>query len=402
MRRHGSPSVLIADLRTDGYQHFRGVVLPMNYTLRSASAWHILGAMLPCSLLLSALATMHLAAMPIDLILPTGNTAIFDGSDSIFYQQTASNRPEPWNGGRFGFVRNPRRTSQGTIYTRYHEGIDIRPLYRDAAGRPLDSVVAVAQGRVVHVNDRAGQSNYGKYVVVEHVWDGSPYYSLYAHLGAVWVDSGQDLRQGDLLGRLGYTGAGINRSRAHLHFEIALMLNEKYHEWFASFHDERSNMHGAYNGRNLAGVDVARLYRALRDNPRLTMKEFLAGEQPYFEVLVPLDERPGLLRRYPWMLARGVQVSDRSWSIAFTDYGLPLQVQPTRRETSAPRAFVLEPSPLPYRWRTKSLVAGHGEEYSLSATGRQYIDMLLMETRENGTMLPATAGGNAVSDEEES
>lgn len=340
------------------------------------------------------------AAGTIDLILPTGNTAIYEGNDSIFYQRTASGRAEPWNGGRFGFVRNPRGTREGTIYTRYHEGIDIRPLYRDASGQPLDSVVAVSDGRVVHVSNRSGGSNYGKYIVVEHIWGGSPYYSLYAHLGEIWVDSGAEICQGALLGRLGYTGAGINRSRAHLHFEIALMLNENFQGWFESFFNRESNHHGCFNGWNLIGVDVARLYLALRDDPELTMQEFLADEEPYYDVAIPLNEQPGFLRRYPWMQAHQAGgAAGCSWRIAFTRYGLPLRVEPGEIEVTEPRVTIRETSVLPYRWLTKSMIAGYGENYSLSESGRRYMELLLMETRDASNLPPAAARSGDEADE---
>jgi hypothetical protein len=54
----------------------------------------------------------------------------------------------PWQGGQYGFVRDPVETAAGTIYTRFHEGMDIRPMRRDARGEPIDEVRAVAGARV--------------------------------------------------------------------------------------------------------------------------------------------------------------------------------------------------------------------------------------------------------------
>ena len=68
----------------------------------------------------------------------------------------------PWEGGQYGFVRDPVETPAGIVYKRFHEGIDIRPLYRDARGEPLDEVRAIADGKVVHTNPVAGFSNYGQ------------------------------------------------------------------------------------------------------------------------------------------------------------------------------------------------------------------------------------------------
>jgi len=85
----------------------------------------------------------------------------------------------PWSAGKYGFVRNLRRTEDGLIGTRFHEGIDISPLKRDKDNRPLDAIKAIDSGVVAYVNDEASRSNYGKYIVIEHNWDSGPLFSLY-------------------------------------------------------------------------------------------------------------------------------------------------------------------------------------------------------------------------------
>src|SRR5436189_5606264 len=119
----------------------------------------------------------------LDLVLPTDNDALFSGDGAAFYQYVERDyngaKSTPWEGGRYGFVRSPVDTAGGTVYTRFQEGIDIRPLRRDTNGEPLDDVRAIADGKVVHVNPIPGYSNYAKYIVIEHRCDGSNYYSLH-------------------------------------------------------------------------------------------------------------------------------------------------------------------------------------------------------------------------------
>src|SRR5436189_1773427 len=113
----------------------------------------------------------------LDLVLPTDNDALFSGDGAAFYQYVERNykglKSTPWEGGRYGFVRDPTDTSGGVVYTRFHEGIDIRPLHRDARGEPLDEVRAIADGKVVHVNSVPAYANYGRYIVREHPRSGS-------------------------------------------------------------------------------------------------------------------------------------------------------------------------------------------------------------------------------------
>ena len=100
----------------------------------------------------------------LDLVLPTDNDALFSGGPA-FYQYIERDfkgvKSTPWEGGQYGFVRDPIETSAGIVYTRFHEGIDIKPLRRDARGEPLDEVRAIADGKVVHTNPVPGYSNYG-------------------------------------------------------------------------------------------------------------------------------------------------------------------------------------------------------------------------------------------------
>src|SRR5438105_9101582 len=84
----------------------------------------------------------------LDLVLPTNNDALFSGDGPAFYQYVERDykgmKSTPWEGGQYGFVRDPVETAAGIVYTRFHEGIDIRPLRRDTHGEPLDEVRAIA------------------------------------------------------------------------------------------------------------------------------------------------------------------------------------------------------------------------------------------------------------------
>jgi murein DD-endopeptidase MepM/ murein hydrolase activator NlpD len=102
-------------------------------------------------------------AAPLGLVLPTDNDAIFSEDPSRFYMYTDRNfegvLTKPWSGGAYGFTRDQKRTAAGIILTRLHEGVDIRPVKRDAAGEPLDEVRAIADGTVVYVNGSSSRSN---------------------------------------------------------------------------------------------------------------------------------------------------------------------------------------------------------------------------------------------------
>lgn len=91
-----------------------------------------------------------------------------------------------------------------TRIVRPHLGVD----YAAPAGTP---VVAVASGRVVFAGVRSG---YGNLVQVRHA---RGYESMYAHLQSILVSPGDQVSQGQLIGRVGRTG---HATGPHLDFRV--------------------------------------------------------------------------------------------------------------------------------------------------------------------------------------
>lgn len=317
------------------------------------------------------------------LILPTSNDALLRSDGAGFYMYTnrffRGVRSRPWQGGQYGFVRDQMETSAGVVFTRFHEGVDIRPLYRDARGEPLDTVRAIGDGEVVYVNTVERRSSYGKYVVVEHWWSGSPFYSLYAHLGRVEVAAGQRVGQGDRLGRMGYTGRGLDRRRAHLHFEINLLLNRQFPTWYrAHYRRDDPNHHGLFNGINLAGLDVAALYLALHENPSLTIEQFLREQPAAFKVVVPNGGVPDLFTRYQWLLQPPMEGEPSAWTIHFAQSGLPLYAEPSGIAVTRPRLFEAAPEIVQGYHSTNRLLERTSRNVRLSSRGRRYVGLLTL------------------------
>src|SRR5262245_37480471 len=333
------------------------------------------------ALFLSAPMTIQTArSQVLDLVLPTDNDALFSGDGPAFYQYVDRDyngaKLTPWEGGQYGFVRDPKSTGGVIIYTRFHEGIDIRSVHRDANGEPLDEVRAIADGQVVHVSLVAGYSNYGKYIVIEHQWGGSNYYSLYGHLSSIAVQPGETIKRGQRIAVMGYTGTGINRERAHLHLELCLMFSRRFEAWYSTFFRNDPNRHGLYNGMNLAGVDVARLYSALRKNPALTIPEFLADEETFYKVRLPQARHFDLPALYPWMSAAGKR-GGSSWEVSFARSGVPLKIEPTDRRVTQPEVSYIKSSSVEPSYLTRDIVSGRGPNAHLSGYGAQLMRLLI-------------------------
>jgi murein DD-endopeptidase MepM/ murein hydrolase activator NlpD len=316
----------------------------------------------------------------LNLALPTDNDALFRGGGPEFYQYIERDyngvKSTPWEGGQYGFVRDPAETPAGIVYTRFHEGIDIRPLQRDERGEPLDPVRAIAAGVVVHTNLVPRYSNYGKYVVVEHRWDGCKYYSLYGHLSSIQVQVGQRVQQRDQLGVMGHTGEGLNQARAHLHLELNLMLSRQFESWHDSLFKTDPNHQGIYNGMNLMGIDVARLYLALRERPSLTIPEFLSEEETLYRVRFPDSQHFDLLRFYPWMLGQKNTEKPVSWEVSFNRAGVPLKIVPSGKAVGGPELSYIKETGIESSYLTRNQVAGRGQGAHLTGKGRQFHRLL--------------------------
>jgi murein DD-endopeptidase MepM/ murein hydrolase activator NlpD len=125
-----------------------------------------------------------------------------DGSDLTAVGPYGSSQP---GANREHLVRFAWPT-HGTItqtFFEWHPGIDIA----NQVGTPED---AAGAGQVVF----AGWGGYGIYVEIDH---GNGFHTLYGHMSAVLVTTGQVVTQGQLIGLMGATGRA---SGSHLHFEI--------------------------------------------------------------------------------------------------------------------------------------------------------------------------------------
>src|SRR5213083_1191530 len=327
-----------------------------------------------------SMTTQIVQSQVLDLVLPTDNDALFSGDGPAFYQYVARNykgaRSTPWEGGQYGFVRDPTDTAGGIVYTRFHEGVDILPLHRDPRSEPLDEVRAIADGKVVHTNLVPGYSNYGKYVVIAHQWGGSTYYSLYGHLSSIAVQLGDVAKRGQRIAVMGYTGTGLNQERAHLHLELDLMFSRQFEAWHNAFFRNDPNHNGIYNGLNLAGLDIARLYLALHKNPSITIPEFLSGEETFYKVTLPNSHHFELPKLYSWMLA-GNRNQQASWEVSFARSGVPLKVEPSDKHVTQPELRYIKKSSINYSSLTRDIVSGHGETAQLTGYGIQLMRLLI-------------------------
>lgn len=279
----------------------------------------------------------------------------------------------PWQGGTYGMVRNPFRAGDDSVmFSRFHEGIDISPIRRDADDEPLDIVRPIAPGRVVHVNDTPSHSNYGRYVVVAHRVPEGTIYSLYAHLASVDCVRGQRVGTGNKLGVLGYTGVGLNKRRAHLHLEICLMIHSQYDKFSSP-----ENKQGKYNGLNLIGFNAADILKHCKDGEPLSLRRYFATLKEHYRVRAPFMGTVDILRRHPFLYKGSRKHSPKSIDIAFTAEGVPIAVYPASESVEEPIVISCTPKPTLQQNCTVNRVKNSSKNPELTASGKRYITQYL-------------------------
>ncbi|CAN5591700.1 hypothetical protein BH23BAC4_BH23BAC4_00620 [soil metagenome] len=328
----------------------------------------------------------------LDLALPTENEAILADDAAAYYmwliRHFDRDRVRTHEGGMYGYVRNARRTPAGWSFSRFHEGVDIAPVRRDARGEPLDEIRTVDDGAVVYVNNNPSSSAYGRYVVVEHWWSNSPFYTLYAHLNRVSVREGQFVTRGDELGVMGYTGTGLNRERAHLHFEVGMMLNRNFEAWF-SRNVRSANHHGRFNGLNLRGMDPMGFLMASFMDSELTGPQFVRQQPEDITVAVPGGPTPEMLQRYPWLCGtcqptghEGIPARAPSWEIGLTRSGVPVRIDPIYEHVSSPTLVRVSPEMRRLHLFSR-IVENNRGSWALSGGGRNQL-AIMFTTAEGG------------------
>ena len=251
---------------------------------------------------------------------PTAQRDLHNKHSLDVYQCTASGRVES---GWYGSVRT--ESAGGLVLPSFHEGLDIAAMRRDRRGAPLDTVHAVADGRVAYVSRVAGNSNYGIYVVVLHEDPVGLIYTLYAHLAKVetWVKAGQPVERGRQIGLMGNTASnGIPMQRAHLHFEAGMMLNARFQDWYRAARQIPD--HGNFHGHNLAGIDPLGLYSNGSQEARFNMLEHLRSLSPAFKLVVRHNRGIDYFRRYPALWQGAAAERPSHVVLAFSEGGVPL------------------------------------------------------------------------------
>ena len=306
---------------------------------------------------------------------PTANHYLYvPGAELKFFAPTEPDKP--WTSGSFGCVRDYGH--------RMHEGLDIRHLQTDRRGEPTDPVMATADGTVVYISTRPSLSNYGNYIVIRHVIEGIEIYSLYAHLSAVQpgLRPGNQVKAGEVIATMGRTSNAetIGKWRAHVHFELNVLVNDNFASWWRQASPGERNDHGEWNGQNLNGLDVRQILLQ-EQSGKFGLLNFLGGQTELCKVLVRATNFP-YLKRYPMLVlpnpvAQREGVAGYEVSLNFNGVAFALMPRAASEIKSRTRFQLLEVNgPEAMANPCRALVVRRGGRWQLGNEGIRELELL--------------------------
>jgi peptidoglycan LD-endopeptidase LytH len=308
-------------------------------------------------------------------VLPTPNKSILQGGLSEAY--LVGTVGKPWPSGGFGCVR-----SEGF---QMHEGLDIRATQRDKAGEPTDPIYAAAAGTVAYISANPALSNYGRYIVLRHQIDGLIIHTIYAHLSKIapGLNTGESVTAGQTIatmGRSANTRQGISKDRAHLHFEVAMRLSDRYATWHAANMAGARNDHGEFNGHNFVSIDPAAILTS-QNKSGFSLAKHLRDQKEAVRVLVRDTNFP-LLKSCVSLIKRSAKADKEgavAYEIAFSFSGFPIELIPRAASevTAKTKVTVLSVDEGELaRNKCCKLVSKRSGRWQLTASGTQRLSLI--------------------------
>ncbi|MEC7201514.1 MAG: hypothetical protein VXW84_12800, partial [Verrucomicrobiota bacterium] len=182
--------------------------------------------------------------------------------------------------------------------------------------------------------------------------------------------------------------ARIAPYRAHLHFELAMVINEHFDDWFQARKPGQINDHGPWNGRNLMGLDPEALFKEQwRLGNAFSLLDHFKHQDIYFKLKVDSPSFPWV-NRYAALIepatggdpGRSAEVS--SYELSFNAFGLPVAAKPLfgkdlEKSKLWEVSYVNEAIHKAFKCSKKIVPKGDG--YQLSSAADEWMDLLTFD-----------------------
>jgi hypothetical protein len=177
------------------------------------------------------------------------------------------------------------------------------------------------------------------------------------------------------------TAEVITKDRAHVHFELNVLMNDNFAAWFKKNSAER-NDHGEWNGQNLNGLDPREILIG-EHNPKgdFRLLNFLRSQTELCRVLVRVVNFP-YLKRYPQLVLKN-PVADKEgvagYEMILNYNGVPFALMPRAASEikSAAKFQLLSVNEAEQRANPcRKLVMKRGSHWQLADAGLRELELL--------------------------
>ena len=146
--------------------------------------------------------------------------------------------------------------------------------------------------------------------------------------------SGATVKSGEqigVMGRTANTSQGISKDRAHVHFELNLLVNERFAAWYEKTYPKQRNDHGQWNGQNLLGIDPrAILLEQHEQGKAFNLIKLLQSQPELCRVTIRDTNFPWLTRYAPLVKPNPLATKEGivGYELALNFNGIPIELIP--------------------------------------------------------------------------
>jgi hypothetical protein len=184
------------------------------------------------------------------------------------------------------------------------------------------------------------------------------------------------------MGRTANTRESISKDRAHVHFELNLLVNDRFESWYKKTFPGQRNDHGEWNGQNLFGIDPRLILLGQQEQgAKFSLLAFLQAQTELCRVLVRRTYFPWL-NRYALLVRpnpRAEKEGVAGYEVALNFNGVAFELIPRAASEIKGKAkfqvLSVNEAEL-HRNPARRLVAKKGARWELTSHGLNLLEML--------------------------
>ena len=195
---------------------------------------------------------------------------------------------------------------------------------------------------------------------------------------------GQPIKAGETIATMGRTSstADITKERAHVHFELNVLINDNFASWYKKASPNQRNDHGEWNGQNLNGLDPGEiLLQEHAQGVKFSLLNFIRSQTELCRVLVRATNFP-YLKRYSMLVLRNPTAEKEGvagYEITLNYNGVAFALMPRAESEIKSRAKFQLISVNETEEKANScrhLVVRRGGRWQLTDTGTRELELL--------------------------